>query len=217
MTLMASNSEKRLKWHVMHRQLTLCFQQPTYRSRTGVCRALSVWVRWETDIWVQSSLCNLLTDANIFVRGILKAWRNHIPTCVSTHNLPTAILKKLAMCLSSEATSVLRMEWKPSRPPQNTADKRRAGLKTILQHLKRQIHVHHQDKRGRTKIFCTQFLGNIQAFLHLSTSISQNVTIRVSGGAIHVPVTRQKRPQCQFEKRLFKFTFEIVNQASHQV
>lgn len=45
-----------------------------------------------------------------------------------------------------------------------------------------------QTPTSRTEIFCAQLLGDVEPLLHLSTSVGQNVTVRVGGCAVHVPV-----------------------------
>lgn len=55
----------------------------------------------------------------------VKSWHIIMVTMYYTHRsasyLLTAILKKFAICFSSAPTSVLCIEWKPSLPPQKTA------------------------------------------------------------------------------------------------
>lgn len=91
-----------------------------YRSHTDVCRAPWALAQSETDTLTQSSLCILIKETQLWnhmdrVQLFVHLWRH----------LLTAILKKLAMCLSSAATSVLWMERKPSLPPQNTGENRK--------------------------------------------------------------------------------------------
>lgn len=85
------------------------------------------------------------------------------------------------MCFSSAATSVLRMEWKPSLPPQKTAGTQTPrGRNTPMLFLTKAA-------GGLTEVLRAQLLGHVQPLLDLSAGEGQDVTVGVGGRAVHVP------------------------------